>query len=428
MLFEENIFKQKLRNILRNKRNNKIFSLANQNKNSLLLNSKDSNYSTKFKPNHSLIIQKLSRNNNNKLKQLFLRNESNKNTSSFFDLTTTKRQNLNINKILQSQINPYSTNKKNLSRTIYKKTNNINSFVRKTDLIVQNYFEQKEKVFPWKNPFKDYKEPLFIYEIIKFKKEKKQKTIIDLKKKNNNRTIFKKSNEIRFNKNNSLSYAHKKYINSLINKFEKDNILKNFKLIKREEKRKLYEVELKDKVDVPSIQAQKIKKLAYLDLTRETNIKEIINNEIFYKSLENRVNFIDDCLKLPTIKNKLIKYIISENYELKNLNAVDTKTLVFLNNLRFIIQMKKDKKKQLKQKFIKKESTIIDENNNINIKYEKNENENPIDKLDKEYLYNCQNYFSGKILSYRNVNISNNILINNTIFQKYKYIFQKKII
>ena len=428
MLFEENIFKQKLRNILRNKRNNKIFSLANQNKNSLLLNSKDSNYSTKFKPNHSLIIQKLSRNNNNKLKQLFLRNESNKNTSSFFDLTTTKRQNLNINKILQSQINPYSTNKKNLSRTIYKKSNNINSFVRKTDLIVQNYFKQKEKVFPWKNPFKDYKEPLFIYEIIKFKKEKKQKTIIDLKKNNNNGKIFRKPNEIKYNKNNSSSYIHKKYINSIINKFEKNNVLKNFKLIKREEKRKLYEVELKDKVDVPSIQAQKIKKLAYLDLTRETNIKEIINNEIFYKSLENRVNFIDDCLKLPTIKNKLIKYIISENYEWQNLNAVDTKTLVFLNNLRFIIQMKKDKKKQLKQKFIKKESTIIDEINNINIKYEKNENENPIDKLDKEYLYNCQNYFSGKILSYRNVNISNNILINNTIFQKYKYIFQKKII
>ena len=428
MLFEENIFKQKLRNILRNKRNNKIFSLANQNKNSLLLNSKDSNYSTKFKPNHSLIIQKLSRNNNNKLKQLFLRNESNKNTSSFFDLTTTKRQNLNINKILQSQINPYSTNKKNLNRTIYKKSNNINSFVRKTDLIVQNYFEQKEKVFPWKNQFKDYTDPLFIYEIIKFKKEKKQKTIIDLNKNNNNGKIFRKQNEIKYNKNNTSSYIHKKYINSIINKFEKNNVLKNFKLIKREEKRKLYEVELKDKVDVPSIQAQKIKKLAYQDLTRETNIKEIINNEIFYKSLENRVNFIDDCLKLPTIKNKLKKYIISENYEWQNLNAVDTKTLVFLNNLRFIIQMKKDKKKQLKQKFIKKESTIIDENNNINIKYEKNENENPIDKLDKEYLYNCQNYFSGKILSYRNVNISNNILINNTIFQKYKYIFQKKII
>ena len=423
-MFEENIFKKKLKNIFRNKKNKKLSSLTNQNKNSLLLNSKESNYSKKINSNNSLIIQKLSRNNNYKLNDFYLKNETNKNSSSFFILTTTKKHNLNINKMLQSQIYPYSINNKNFNKTIIK--NNINSYIRKTDLIVQKYFEQKEKVFPWKNPFKDYKDPLFIYEIIKIKDKEKQRKIIDLKKKNNNRTIFKKSNEIRFNKNNSLSYAHKKYINSLINKYEKEKIIKNYKLIKREEKRKLYEVELKDKVDFPSFQAQKIKKLAYKDLTRESDIKEITNKEIFYKSLENRVNFIFDGLKLPTIKNKFIKYLISKNLEWKNLNAINAKTLLFLNQLRFIIQKKKDLKKKLKKQFIKKESTIIDENNNIHIKYENNENQ--IDNLDKEYLYNCQKYFSGKILSYRNVNICNNILIKNTIFQKYKFIYENKII
>ena len=423
-MFEENIFKKKLKKIFRNKKNKKLSSLTNQNKNSLLLNSKESNYSKKINSNNSLIIQKLSRNNNYKLKDFYLKNETNKNSSSFFILTTTKKHNLNINKMLQSQIYPYSINNKNFNKTIIK--NNINSYIRKTDLIVQKYFEQKEKVFPWKNPFKDYKDPLFIYEIIKIKDKEKQRKIIDLKKKNNNRTIFKKSNEIRFNKNNSLSYAHKKYINSLINKYEKEKIIKNYKLIKREEKRKLYEVELKDKVDFPSFQAQKIKKLAYKDLTRESDIKEITNKEIFYKSLENRVNFIFDGLKLPTIKNKFIKYLISKNLEWKNLNAINAKTLLFLNQLRFIIQKKKDLKKKLKKQFIKKESTIIDENNNIHIKYENNENQ--IDNLDKEYLYNCQKYFSGKILSYRNVNICNNILIKNTIFQKYKFIYENKII
>ena len=423
-MFEENIFKKKLKNIFRNKKNKKLSSLTNQNKNSLLLNSKESNYSKKINSNNSLIIQKLSRNNNHKLNDFYLKNETNKNSSSFFILTTTIKHNLNINKMLQSQIYPYSINNKNFNKTIIK--NNINSYIRKTDLIVQKYFEQKEKVFPWKNPFKDYKDPLFIYEIIKIKDKEKQRKIIDLKKKNNNRTIFKKSNEIRFNKNNSLSYAHKKYINSLINKYEKEKIIKNYKLIKREEKRKLYEVELKDKVDFPSFQAQKIKKLAYKDLTRESDIKEITNKEIFYKSLENRVNFIFDGLKLPTIKNKFIKYLISKNLEWKNLNAINAKTLLFLNQLRFIIQKKKDLKKKLKKQFIKKESTIIDENNNIHIKYENNENQ--IDNLDKEYLYNCQKYFSGKILSYRNVNICNNILIKNTIFQKYKFIYENKII
>ena len=423
-MFEENIFKKKLKYIFRNKKNKKLSSLTNQNKNSLLLNSKDSNYSKKINSNNSLIIQKLSRNSNYKLNDFYLKNESKINSSSLFILTTTKKHNLNINKMLQSQINPYSLNNKNFNKTIIK--NNINSYIRKTDLIVQKYFEQKEKVFPWKNPFKDYKDPLFIYEIIKIKDKEKQRKIIDFKKKNNNRTLFKKSNEIRCNKNNSLSYGHKKYINSLINKFEKEKIIKNYKLIKREEKRKLYEVELKDKVDFPSFQAQKIKKLAYKDLTRESDIKEITNKEIFYKSLENRVNFIFDGLKLPTIKNKFIKYLISKNLEWKNLNAINTKTLLFLNQLRFIIQKKKDLKLKLKKQFIKKESTIFDENNNIHIKYENNENQ--IENLDKEYLYNCQKYFSGKILSYRNVNICNNILIKNTIFQKYKFIYENKII
>ena len=423
-MFEKNIFKKKIKNIFINKRNKKISSLDNQNKYSLLFNSKDSNYSKKSKSNNSLIIQKLSRNNNNNLNEFFLKNDTNKNTSSFFNLTTMKRHNLNINKLLQNKINPYSSNNRNFNKTIHN--NNIKPYIRKTDLIVQNYFEQKEKVFPWKNPFKDYKDPLFIYEIIKLKDEKKQKKLIDLKKKNNIRKIFKKSYEIKDSKNNSSSYIHKKYINSLINKFEKGNILKNLKSIKREEKRKKYDVELKDKVDVPLIQAQKIKKLAYKDITSGTDIKKIIKNEIFYKSLENRINFIFDGLKLPTIKNKLIKNLIGENYEWKNINSINTEILLFLNQLRFIIQKKKDIKRQLKMKFIKKESTIIDENNNIHIKYENNENQ--IDKLDKEYLYNCQKYFSGKILSYRNVNISNNILMKNTIFQKYKFIFEKKII
>ena len=316
---------------------------------------------------------------------------------------------MNINKMLQDEIKPYNMNKKNLNKTII-----IDIYKKKANLIVKNYFEEKEKVFPWKNPFKDYKEPLFIYEILKFKNKEKPKTIDILKQNTNMEKYIKKNN------NNSLSYARNKRIDLLLKKAEEERINNNLREIKKIEKRKLYDVELKDIVEIPSIQAQKIKKMVINYITKEGNIKEIMKSQIFYKNLENRINFISDGLKLPTIKNNLIKNNIGPKHEWTNLNAIDTKTLIYLNQLKMIIQKKIDKKKQFKN--MKKKTLYIDENT-IHFHYK---DENPIDKLDKEFLYDCQKYISTKSLSYNNLNICNNVLIKKCIFNKYKYIFEKK--
>ena len=416
-MFEEIIFKKKINYIFRkNKNKKKSSSLINYRNKSFLFNNKDS-ISKKKKKNDSLILKKLSRNTINNLGNLYLKNENNntnnKRIHSFFNLTITNRQN---NNIFENKIKPYIKNKKISNK-------NINIYKEKSNLIVKNYFIEKEKVFPWKNPFKDYKEPLFIYEILKFNNEENKQKNIYIKPKNNLETNIDKKYFINLKNNNNInvSNAHSQRINLLLNKAEKESIINNLKEIKKLEKRKLYDIELRDAVEIPSIKAQNIKKLIYKFITKETNIKEIMNNEIFYKTKENRINFIFDGLKLPTIKNKLIKNKIGKNYEWKNINAINTKTLIYLNQLRVIIQKKIDRKKQIK-KFRKKETLIIDEK--INFNYENPENQ--IEKLDKEYLYDCQKYFSSKSLSYNNLNISNNILIKKCIFNNTKFIFEKK--
>ena len=422
-MLEKIISNIKSKHKLRNQKHKRISSLYNHNNHLPLFNMNNSNTFKNNKKNNSLLVQDLSRNKYNHFSALILKNEAKKNINSFFNLTSSKRQNYNIHKILERTIKPYAALSNKTINNIIKNDKEIygyNCIKRKSDLIVKRYFDEKEKVFPWKNPFKDYKDPLFIYQILKFNKnddEKYQKkSHLDHEKYNK---YMERNNKIKYNKNNSLS-VRRKYIDLLINKSEKDGILRNIKNIKKEEKRRLYEIELKDRVETPSIQVQKIKKMIYKFLTKESNINEIMNNENFYKSLENRVNFIFDGLKLPTIKNKFINNYIGKKKEWDNINAINTKILLVLNQLKLLIQKKKDKKNLYKEEG----SFIIDENNNIHFKY--NNGDNNFNNLDKEYLYECQKYFEAKTISYKDINITNNILIKNCIFNKYKYIFEKK--
>ena len=407
-MIENIIFKQKLKYIFGNKRNKKSSSLFNHIKESSFFNSKDSFFSKKTQKN--LFFQKLSRNENKKLDNFYLKNETTKNMKSIFNLTLFQKQNINIDKMLKSQIKPYSFNKKEFNKTI-----NLDFYKKKSDLIMKNYFEEKEKVFPWKNPFKDYKDPQFLYEILKNDKIENSKKINELKPITNcKKYILNKNN------NNNLSYLHSRRIDSLTQKVAKNSIIKNLKAIKKEEKRKLNEIELKDKVEISSIKAQIIKKLIYNYLMKDTDINEIMCNEKFYKKKENIYNFIFDGLKLPTITNRLIKNKIGENYEWKNLNAINTRTLLYLNQRKYLVQKNIDKKNILK-KINKKQTFTIDENNIIHFEYKYKDEE--IDNLDKEYLYDCHKYLSAKILSYKNVNIPNNILLKKYIYNNSEYIY-----
>ena len=210
--------------------------------------------------------------------------------------------------------------------------------------------------------------------------------------------------------------------NSILKKNKKLSIINYLREIKKEEKKKLNEVELRDKVEIPSISSKNIRKMIYNYLTKITDIKEIMNTEKFFKSKENKINFIFDGLRLPNIQNGFINNIVGNNLEWNNLNAINSKTLLNLNQLRFIIQKEKDKKRLLKE--YNKRKTINEENKDIFWKHENAESQ--VEKLDQEYLYNCFKYFSSKILSYKNVNITKNLHIKNIIFKKYKYFIRKK--
>jgi hypothetical protein len=413
-MFEEIIFKKKLEYKSNNQKNKRISTLYNNNICLPLYNVNELSKSKNNKKENSLTIKPISRNHNNNIEALFFKGMPQKVTNSFFSLTASKKVNHNILKILNNKIKPFAHSNRN------NKTHNQYFGRQKIDLIVRNYFKEKEKVFPWKNPFKDYKEPLFIYEILNSNKIDKENPIIPLSQRTYNSKLLYNLKGI---KNTNLTKDRNIYLNSLTHKNEKLKFILNFKAIKNEEKRKLYDIEMRDTVEVPPRHIQKIRKLIYNYLTKESNIKEIIDNEIFYQSFENRVNFIYDGLKLPTIKNNLVKTYIDHKKEWKNLNAINAKTLISLNQLKLIIQRKRDQNKN-KKKYSTKRMFLIDKVDNT-IHFKDEDEDYGIEKLDKEYLYDCNKYFYEKTLN-KKINITNNLFIKNCVFNKYSVIVEKE--
>ena len=354
------------------------------------------------------MIQKLSRNTNNIFNISLLKTEARKNINSLFNLTSPRERHSNENK---NRVREFNNNK----------INNQFIFTKKSDLIIRKYFEEKEKVFPWKNPFKDYKDPLFIYEILKLQKEEKNKTINTVKKTNIYENIFKKKNKEDNNKNSkSLSFDRKKYSNILLKKIDREQIIKNIKEIRKQEKRKKILIELKDEVKIPSLKKIKFNKVIYKFLTNEIDIKEIIEKEIFYKNFENKINFIFDSMKLPVIKNNLVKRIIDVEENWTYLNAIETQNFLYLNQLKLKIQKENDKIKIIKISKNKNE----DKNKKIKLFLSKEKTDHELDNFDKDFLFDVDAYFTKKDVSFKNVKISNNQL-KDCVYNKFEHIFEE---
>ena len=270
-------------------------------------------------------------------------------------------------------------------------------------MIIRKYFEEKEKVFPWKNPFKDYKDPLFIYEILHLQKNEKNKTINTVKKTTIYENIFRNKNKEDINKNSkSLSFDRNKYNNILLKKIDKEQIIKNIKEIRKQEIRKNILIELKDEVNIPSLKKKKFNKIIYMLLTNLIDIKEIINNEIFYKNFENKINFIFDSMKLPVIKNNLVKRIIDAEKNSIYLNAIESQNFLYLNQLKLKIQKEKDKNR------IKSKNKKEDKYKRIKMFLSKEKSDHELDNFDQEFLIDVNRYFTKKDVSFKNVKISNN--------------------
>ena len=243
-MFEDMFFKQRIINFLRNNKERKKSSIHNYTNQKSLFNKRNSKYIPKKKITDPLMIQKFSRNTNNNFNISLLKHETSKNLNSLFNLTSPRERHSNEYK---NRVRAYN------HKFIFKK---------KSDLIIRKYFEEKEKVFPWKNPFKDYKDPLFIYEILHFQKDVKNKTINTVKKTTIYENLFKKKNSEDINKNSkSLSFDRKKFTNILLKKIDKEQIIKNLEEIRRQEIRKNILIELKDEVKIPSLKKKKLIKL-----------------------------------------------------------------------------------------------------------------------------------------------------------------------
>jgi len=407
-MFEDIIFKQRIINFLRNNKERKLSSIHHYANQKSLFNTSNSKYIPKKKITDSIMIQKLSRNTNNIFNISLLKTEARKNINSLFNLTSPRERHSNENK---NRVREFNNNK----------INNQFIFTKKSDLIIRKYFEEKEKVFPWKNPFKDYKDPLFIYEILKLQKEEKNKTINTVKKTNIYENIFKKKNKEDNNKNSkSLSFDRKKYSNILLKKIDREQIIKNIKEIRKQEKRKKILIELKDEVKIPSLKKIKFNKVIYKFLTNEIDIKEIIEKEIFYKNFENKINFIFDSMKLPVIKNNLVKRIIDVEENWTYLNAIETQNFLYLNQLKLKIQKENDKIKKIKISKNKNE----DKNKKIKLFLSKEKTDHELDNFDKDFLFDVDAYFTKKDVSFKNVKISNNQL-KDCVYNKFEHIFEE---
>ena len=252
---------------------------------------------------------------------------------------------------------------------------------------------------------------MLINQIIKFnikRKTDEKKMMSPTKPRKSYYEFIEKKNKIKYNPNFNSPFIHK--INS---NYYLDNIgydfsegfnspkflkLKNRKTIDKSERKEL-ELESKDKVEEMSVDLQKYKKAIKIFLTDETKLNQINIQEEFLDSYTNKINYLFDDRKFPTIKNNLKKLVLIfhsvTGCEWNRLNMVEKSTLTYLHKLKVKIQRELDeikeenKEKQFKinqqigkyniQKKRKKRMSI----NKSHIESEKNEGEN-IDDDNKE--------------------------------------------
>ena len=91
-----------------------------------------------------------------------------------------------------------------------------------------------------------------------------------------------------------------------------------------------------------------------------------------------------------------------------------------MNQLKLVKQKKKDNKKKSKN-ILKKDIFEIYDEDNIQMA-PINDEDNNIEKLGQEFLYDCDIYLNTKTLN-KDINITDNFLIKNFIFNKYKKFF-----
>ena len=199
-----------------------------------------------------------------------------------------------------------------------------------------------------------------INKILKFnitkKKEELKKELVPMQLGKEYHEFIEKRNKLKFNPNFNSPYIHKmnsnyfidnNFLNKLKEGFETTKIKARLKLnAQMELENKQLEEELRDKIEEMSLDLQNYKKAIKLILTDETKLNQIYINEEFFSSFVNKVNYLFDDRKFPTIKNKLGKLVIevkaTGGYQWNRLNMIEISTLTYLHKLKAKVQRELD--------------------------------------------------------------------------------------
>ena len=274
---------------------------------------------------------------------------------------------------------------------------------------------------------------------------------------------------LNFNPNFNSPKIHRMSLNFMLEQITRNTLRKNtlidnrrkleeFKKEKRIKLERELAREMLDKFEDVPIDYYKFKKNVRIFLIDETKLNqgsEIIDR--FYDVFENKINFLYDCLRLPVIKNNLHKEImniqITKDKEWTKLNNLGNFTFLYLNKLKLVYQKEKDgvkeEDKNTKINFFEDLGKFEDKNENkineenlssidyiINIikkeekeKYEKEKIEEKEEKkyiLEKEDLYNLEEFFFSKSSPYKTINFANEKLSHIVFHNKKFNIFETK--
>ena len=277
---------------------------------------------------------------------------------------------------------------------IYHRDNELN---RRESMVFLN--ESPEISFQ-RGP-KNRKKYMLVNQIIKFNlklKKEERKVLSPMKLRKSYFDFIEKKNKVKYNPNFNSPFIHRMnsnyYLDNIFHEFgEKLNALKlkRRKSLDEIEKKEL-ELEKRDKIEEMSVDLQNYKKAIKIFLTDETKLNQIYFQEKFFDSYVNKINYLFDDRKFPTIKNKLKKIVMIfqsvAGCEWTRLNMIEKSTLTYLHKLKAKIQRELDeikeenKVKQFKinqqigkysnQKIRKKRKNL----NKSSVESEKNEEEN----------------------------------------------------
>ena len=309
---------------------------------------------------------------------------------------------------------------------------------------------------------------MLINQIIKFNSEtkiKKEKELIPMKLGKEYHDFIEKKNKLNFNPNFNSPFIHRVNSCYMIDKFlsrKKKYKINRAKLEINNDENESEEnlkVELKDQIEDFSVDSEKYKKTLKLFFKDSVKLNQIYFHEKFFDNFANRINFIFDDRKFPTIKNKLSKIIVDiKNIELcewKFLNIIENSTMTYLHKLKAKNQRELDEVKEkgknkykfknkmliidqkinrndINDKIIKKAKNIKENSEDINKIFELDNNKledelgNEDDYIESKYeRYFYEKFFSHQETEYKTIEFASfkltNLIYNNTNFYEKSY-------